>query len=136
VERLRGGATLLAAKLAWLVAAATAAPASAAPPAPTLALTPVWKSGTMVRVGIAGRHWIVSAECPDAVPLSYVVGDSGREVPLAAVTLRRPSGTFAFTWRPPPGARGHVVVLRMRESCVSAAGGRHVFAASATVRVR
>jgi hypothetical protein len=90
----------------------------------------------MVQIGITGRDWIVSAECPDAVPLSYAVRGSGREVPLGAVTLRRPIGMFAFTWRVPPAVHDHVVVLRMREPCVSAAGGRHVFAASATVRIR
>jgi hypothetical protein len=122
--------------LAGLVVAAAAAPASAGASAPTLTLTPVWKSGTMVRIGIVGRRWIVSAECPDAVPLSYVVRGSGREVPLAGVTLRRATGAFVFTWEVPPVVRGHVVAVRMRESCVSVAGGRRVFAASATVRVR
>src|SRR5262249_49688119 len=110
VERLRGGATLLVEKLAWLVlVAAAAGGAWARPPAPSLALTPVWKSGTMAGVGIAGRHWIVSAECPDAVPLSYVVLGSDRQVALGAVTLRRPTGTFVFTWRVPRAVRGHVV---------------------------
>jgi hypothetical protein len=121
--------------LAGLVVAATA-PASAGASGPTLTLTPVWKSGTMVRIGIVGRRWIVSAECPDAVPLSYVVRGSRREVPLASVTLRRATGAFIFTWEVPPVVRGHVVAVRMREPCVSAAGGRRVFAASATVRVR
>jgi hypothetical protein len=122
--------------LTVLAVAAVAGRASGAPPQPTLNLKPFWQSGKMGRIGIEGRHWVVSAECPDAIPLSYSVRGSAGETLLASVTLLRPAGSFAFTWQVPPRAQGRVLVLRMRERCVSAAGGPHTFAAAAALRIR